>query len=152
MTVTGPLLKARWTRAKSLINIYSWYTVGKALACHLNVKGSIPTPAMIFHAFYGTNALPPPSRGSESEREKIILWWRNIFHFQILYYESKSIKTRLSKNKNKSSDHVFFFFFNTKSHRWCWYKDNRQRVRKNKPSVYITVYQQNPRPFVMPWM
>jgi hypothetical protein len=45
--------------------------VGKVLDRHLNVKGSIPTPAVIFlHAFYGTNALPPPSRGSESERER----------------------------------------------------------------------------------
>ncbi len=40
-------------------------------------------------------------------------------------------------------------FFKTNLPWLCWYKDNSQRVRKNKPSFYITVYQQIPNPFVM---
>ncbi len=57
------------------------------------------------------------------------------------------MKTSLSKNKNKSSYRSFVFrIFFLNSHWFCWYKDNRQRVRKNKPPVYITVYQQNPCP------
>jgi hypothetical protein len=46
--------------------------VGKVLDCHLNVKGSIPTPAMIFlHGFYHEEtALLSPLRGTESERER----------------------------------------------------------------------------------
>jgi hypothetical protein len=77
--------------------------VGKALACQLNIKGSIPIPAMVFlRAFYGTNALPPPSRGPE-EREREMIMLMNIkvkFKNRV-----KSIKSSLLK---KSSYYQFF--------------------------------------------
>jgi hypothetical protein len=55
-----------------LISRYPRGIVGKVLDCHLNVKGSIPTPPMIFlHGFYHEEtALVSPLRGTERERER----------------------------------------------------------------------------------
>ncbi len=54
-----------------LISRYPRGIVGKVLDCHLNVKGAIPTPAMIFlHAYHKETALLSPLRGTERERER----------------------------------------------------------------------------------
>jgi hypothetical protein len=54
--------------------------VGKVLVFHLNVKGSIPTPAMIFlHGFYHEEtALLSPLGGTERERINLM---KGSFHF-----------------------------------------------------------------------
>jgi hypothetical protein len=51
-----------------LVSRYPRDIVGKVLVFHLNVKGSIPSPAMIF--LHEETALLSPLRGTERERER----------------------------------------------------------------------------------
>jgi hypothetical protein len=58
----------------------------------------------------------------------------------------KSIKTSLSKNKNQCSNHQIFKQIFTG---YAGPKLTDRGVRKNKLSVYITVYQQKPCPCIL---
>jgi hypothetical protein len=57
----------------NLISRYPRGIVGEVLDCHLNVKDSIPSPAMNFlHGFYHEEtALLSPLRGTEREKEDL---------------------------------------------------------------------------------
>jgi hypothetical protein len=92
-----------------LISRYPRGIVGKMLVFHLNVKGSIPTPTMIFlHGFYHEEtALLSPLRGTESERERGLIYKCifSTYKYRKIIFENrvKSIKTSLLENKNKIS-------------------------------------------------
>jgi hypothetical protein len=82
-----------------LISRYPRGVVGKVLVCHLNVTGSIPTPAMIFLlGFYQCSSF---SLEREREREKIDLLNESfpLLNIKRLKFENgvKSIETSLSK-------------------------------------------------------
>jgi hypothetical protein len=91
-----------------LISRYPRGILGKVIVFHLYVKGSIPTPAVIFlHGFYhGETALLSSLRGSEREGEREDYEWiLSTSKYKKINYKNrvKSIKTSLSKNENTFS-------------------------------------------------
>jgi hypothetical protein len=111
-----------------LITRYPCGVVGKVLVYHLNVTGSIPTPAMIFLlGFYQSSSFSlERDREREREREKIDLMNESfpLPNIKRLKFENKvkSIETSLSKNKNK----FYLSIFSRNPHWLCWYKASRQ--------------------------
>ncbi len=94
-------------RGLHLIPRYPRGIVDTVLVCHLNIQGSIPTPAIIFlHGFYQCSSF---SLDRNKERENINQW-TNHFHFQIEKNSKVCNKNKFAKkNKNLCFYHQLNF-------------------------------------------
>jgi hypothetical protein len=80
--VTGAVAMPGDSVVEHLISRYPRGIVGKVLVFHLNVKGSIPTPATIFLCgfYHEESTLLSPLRGTERERERGLIKYMDLFH------------------------------------------------------------------------